>query len=137
VAVAKLDADVLDSLCRSNIADTGATILGEPAGSRRVSDALTPGGDNEGHAVSDVVLEVLHVGAAVGGHNLGAVVLSERGAEAHQVVIAVEILKGDLGVERLLGVDGVLRAGTVAVAAELLDDVQGTLATAITRVIVA
>jgi len=136
LGVANLDGDVLDRLGRSDGADTGATILGEPVGSGRVSDALTPGGDNEGHAVSNVVLEVLDVGAAVGGHNLGAVFLSERGAEAEQVVIGVEILEGDLGVERFLGVDGVLRAGTVAVVVERFDDVQGALARAIASVVV-
>lgn len=58
-----------------NIADTRATVLGEPVGDRRVSDALTPGGDNKGHTVGNVANHAVDVVAAVSSHGLLATVL--------------------------------------------------------------
>ena len=69
------DLNVLDSLSGVNSADTRATVLGEPVGDIRVSNALTPGGNNKGHTVGNVANHVVDVVAAESSHGLLATVL--------------------------------------------------------------
>jgi len=100
---AGLDLDVADVELWP-VAGALAAVMPQPGG------VAAPVGDDEAHAVGDVVSHVVQV-RAVSGHGLGLAILSEGGGEARElVVVGVEL---DLGVEGLQGVDGVAISGAV------------------------
>ena len=126
-STASLDLHVADGEL-GPVAGAGASVVPQPGG------VATPVGDNEAHAVGEVVAHVVKV-AAVTSHALLTTVLGHGGGESGELtgVISVEV---DLGVEGKLGVDGVVVTGAVAGPFELVGDVLSALATLIAVVVV-
>mmetsp|Transcript_34028 Transcript_34028/g.41973 ORF Transcript_34028/g.41973 Transcript_34028/m.41973 type:complete len:287 (-) Transcript_34028:341-1201(-) len=110
------DLEVADGLHGVTVARAGAAVLSEPA------VIALPVGDDEGHAVGDVGGHVGHVAAVSASHSLGLAILGEHGLNAVEVVAAI-LAEGDLDVEWLSRVNGVLRARTISVPGELFSDV--------------